>query len=233
MGTASGSETCFQMQQFWQQSVMEMIKLFRVAGWLSSIKLGKFSRNCDRKFWFEFSKIILFSSILKPLLEVSGNFWEVGFNIIFRRSHQQTQSAFDFWTIRKQKGKAKKLFNFLCNKITSDWVIYRSIMDDRTVDTIFQGSLENLPPVSSKIVRIFTSSTFTGTFKINWLILQFIKLISLSDTLMERNNLMSKCYPRIKDYCREKHGLEFQVRWSYIFGAICWVRHNGNKLHLS
>lgn len=35
-------------------------------------------------------------------------------------------------------------------------------MDDRTVDTIFQGSLENLPAVSSKIVRIFTSSTFTG-----------------------------------------------------------------------
>lgn len=29
---------------------------------------------------------------------------------------------------------------------------------------------------------------------------------------MERNNLMSKCYPKIKEYCREKHGLEFQVR---------------------
>lgn len=28
---------------------------------------------------------------------------------------------------------------------------------------------------------------------------------------MERNTLMAKCYPRIKDYCREKHGLEFQV----------------------
>lgn len=25
---------------------------------------------------------------------------------------------------------------------------------------------------------------------------------------------MAKCYPKIKDYCREKHGLEFQV--SYI-----------------
>lgn len=36
-------------------------------------------------------------------------------------------------------------------------------MDDRTVDLIFAGSLESLPPVSSKIVRIFTSSTFTGT----------------------------------------------------------------------
>lgn len=32
-----------------------------------------------------------------------------------------------------------------------------------------------------------------------------------SDTTMERNTLMAKCYPKIKDYCREKHGLEFQV----------------------
>ncbi|XP_026684997.1 NACHT and WD repeat domain-containing protein 2-like [Diaphorina citri] len=65
-------------------------------------------------------------------------------------------------------------------------------MDDRTVDLIFMGSLESLPPVSSKIVRIFTSSTFT-------------------DTTMERNTLMAQCYPKLKDYCREKHGLEFQV----------------------
>lgn len=32
---------------------------------------------------------------------------------------------------------------------------------------------------------------------------------------MERNTLMAKCYPRIKDYCREKHGLEFQVMSSF------------------
>ncbi|BES94311.1 NAHypothetical proteinT domain [Nesidiocoris tenuis] len=70
-------------------------------------------------------------------------------------------------------------------------------MDDQTVDLIFAGSLESLPPVSSKIVRIFTSSTFT-------------------DTTMERNTLMAQCYPKLKDFCREKHGLEFQVvdmRW--------------------
>ncbi|CAL4190550.1 unnamed protein product, partial [Meganyctiphanes norvegica] len=70
-------------------------------------------------------------------------------------------------------------------------------MDDRTIDKIFSGSLDLLPPVSSKIVRIFTSSTFT-------------------DMLMERNTLMAEVYPRIKDFCREKHGLEFQVvdmRW--------------------
>lgn len=45
-------------------------------------------------------------------------------------------------------------------------------------------------------------------------LLQVIKLYSnrcSTDTTMERNTLMAKCYPRIKDYCREKHGLEFQV----------------------
>ena len=65
-------------------------------------------------------------------------------------------------------------------------------MDDKTIDRIFAGSLKDLPPVSSKIVRIFTSSTFT-------------------DMLMERNTLMEYVYPKIKEYCREKHGLEFQV----------------------
>ena len=29
-------------------------------------------------------------------------------------------------------------------------------MDEKTVDRIFAGSLTDLPPVSSKIVRIFT-----------------------------------------------------------------------------
>ena len=65
-------------------------------------------------------------------------------------------------------------------------------MDEQTVDRIFAGSPVDLPPVSSKIVRIFTSSTFT-------------------DMLMERNTLMEWVYPKIKEYCREKHGLEFQV----------------------
>ena len=65
-------------------------------------------------------------------------------------------------------------------------------MDEKTVDRIFAGSLVDLPPVSSKIVRIFTSSTFT-------------------DMLMERNTLMEYVYPKIREYCREKHGLEFQV----------------------
>ncbi|CAF1235202.1 unnamed protein product [Adineta steineri] len=62
---------------------------------------------------------------------------------------------------------------------------------------VYIGKLDNLPSLASKIVRIFTSSTFT-------------------DTSMERNSLMQHTYPKLKEYCREKHGLEFQVvdmRW--------------------
>ena len=32
-----------------------------------------------------------------------------------------------------------------------------------------------------------------------------------TDTTLERNTLMAEAYPRLKDYCRERHGLEFQV----------------------
>lgn len=32
-----------------------------------------------------------------------------------------------------------------------------------------------------------------------------------ADTSMERNTLMATVYPKLKEYCREKHGLEFQV----------------------
>ena len=38
----------------------------------------------------------------------------------------------------------------------------------------------------------------------------------VKDTAVERNLLMETVYPRLKDYCREQHGLEFQVvdmRW--------------------
>ena len=33
----------------------------------------------------------------------------------------------------------------------------------------------------------------------------------VSDTKEERNALMQHVYPKLAEYCREKHGLEFQV----------------------
>lgn len=68
--------------------------------------------------------------------------------------------------------------------------------DEAMVKRVLSGCLQDLPPAPSKVVRIFTSSTFT-------------------DTTVERNALMETVYPRIKDFCREKHGLDFQVSlWS-------------------
>lgn len=32
-----------------------------------------------------------------------------------------------------------------------------------------------------------------------------------ADMACERNELMRNVYPLLKDYCREKHGMEFQV----------------------
>jgi hypothetical protein len=40
--------------------------------------------------------------------------------------------------------------------------------------------------------------------------------------LMERNTLMEWVYPKIKEYCKEKHGLEFQVHSRHDTAALCF-----------
>lgn len=70
-------------------------------------------------------------------------------------------------------------------------------MDDNTLDLLISGDLNKLPPLPKRVVRLFISSTFT-------------------DMTLERNSLMERVYPRLKKYCRERFGLDFQVvdmRW--------------------
>ncbi|OAF70509.1 hypothetical protein A3Q56_01719 [Intoshia linei] len=69
---------------------------------------------------------------------------------------------------------------------------------------ILEGYLTDLPNLHSKIVRIFTSSTFT-------------------DTKIERDTLITRVYPKIKEFCRLNYGLDFQVvdmRWGIPEGAM-------------
>ncbi|CAF1011593.1 unnamed protein product [Adineta steineri] len=60
-----------------------------------------------------------------------------------------------------------------------------------------RGRYQEIPDVRSKVIRIFLSSTFT-------------------DTLAERDSLIENVFLKLKDYCRQKYGLEFQyvdMRW--------------------
>lgn len=64
---------------------------------------------------------------------------------------------------------------------------------DQVIDSIFAGRLTHLPSLNRPLVRIYISSTYT-------------------DMVVEKNLLLTEVYPKLKDYCREQYGLEFQVR---------------------
>ncbi|KAL3867039.1 hypothetical protein ACJMK2_044276 [Sinanodonta woodiana] len=62
---------------------------------------------------------------------------------------------------------------------------------------LLDGTVKELPPLPSQIVRVFLSSTF-------------------SDMAEERNALLEHVYPKLKKYTKEKYGAEFQIvdmRW--------------------
>jgi len=54
--------------------------------------------------------------------------------------------------------------------------VYTDEQDAELLQHVFLGKLDNLPSLASKIVRIFTSSTFTGREKTKSLILLVEKL---------------------------------------------------------
>lgn len=74
-------------------------------------------------------------------------------------------------------------------------------MDDKALDRLFTGDLDQLVPLPKRVVRLFISSTFT-------------------DMMLERNSLMERVYPRLKKYCRERHGLDFQGE---LFDCTCII----------
>ena len=67
-------------------------------------------------------------------------------------------------------------------------------MEDYQVDKLFAGDLENLPPWRQPLIRIYLSSTFT-------------------DMSLEKGAVFNEVYPKLKEYCRDKYGIEFQVRY--------------------
>lgn len=76
---------------------------------------------------------------------------------------------------------------------------------------LLRGRCQELPEVRSKVVRVFISSTFSGEYLYKPYSLEF-RFPLLIDTLIERDSLIETVFPQLKDYCRKKYGLEFQVR---------------------
>lgn len=69
--------------------------------------------------------------------------------------------------------------------------------DIEIVRNILSGKYSRVPDLRKKVIRIFLSSTFT-------------------DTNSERDHLIETVYPRLKDYCKREHDLDFQsvdMRW--------------------
>lgn len=44
--------------------------------------------------------------------------------------------------------------------------------------------------------------------------------------IIERNMLMERAFPRLKELCREKFGLEFQVKQNHVL--LCYNYYAGN-----
>jgi hypothetical protein len=70
-------------------------------------------------------------------------------------------------------------------------------MNEQIFNEIISGTFDNIPKEKSKVVRIFLSSTF-------------------SDTHAERDYLIAYIYPKLKQYCKSEHNIDFQIldmRW--------------------
>ena len=68
--------------------------------------------------------------------------------------------------------------------------------ENLAVDRIYCGDMTDLQPPLRPVIRIYLSSSFT-------------------DMVMEKTELVNHIFPIIRNYCKDRHGVDFQV-WFYI-----------------
>lgn len=84
-------------------------------------------------------------------------------------------------------------------------------MKIETISDLLDGNFEDVPELSKNLVRIFISSTFTGNVSSKILITTSNKWNKFLDTQNERDYLIEHVFPKLKDYCKKKYDLTFQV----------------------
>ena len=72
---------------------------------------------------------------------------------------------------------------------------------------LYRGRIDQIADRKLTSVRIFISSTFTGKSAI----LKLIDRLYLIDTTEERDSLIQAVYPKLREYCRQKYKIQFQV----------------------
>ncbi|XP_071144810.1 NACHT and WD repeat domain-containing protein 2-like [Mytilus edulis] len=95
-----------------------------------------------------------------------------------------------------QKEESEELRKQTSDLMVSPQDTNSNLQNTVTNDAVYQGYLDREFTSTDRIIRIFTSSTFT-------------------DTKHERNRLMETTFPRLREYCQQR-GFEFQIvdmRW--------------------
>ena len=82
-------------------------------------------------------------------------------------------------------------------------------MEEQAIDRIFCGSFTGLPPV--RLYNFLQPSIHHPiTFSIRHPVVRVYVSSTYTDMMLEKNVLVTEVYPRLKELCRERYGLEFQ-----------------------
>jgi hypothetical protein len=77
---------------------------------------------------------------------------------------------------------------------------------------------KNFPKFDQKsFVSLLVRRFLVSNCKLNQLLRLKKSMLLYVDTLSERDSLIDNVFPKLKDYCREKYGLEFQVSRNKFF----------------
>ncbi|XP_063410138.1 NACHT and WD repeat domain-containing protein 2-like isoform X2 [Mytilus trossulus] len=112
------------------------------------------------------------------------------------KNQPQTAKKKDESVKKGQKEESEKIKKQANDMMVIPQDTNSNLQNTVTNDAVYQGYLDREFISTDRIIRIFTSSTFT-------------------DTKHERNRMMETTFPRLREYCKQR-GFEFQIvdmRW--------------------
>ena len=97
-------------------------------------------------------------------------------------------------------------------------------------ELLYRGRFNHIGDRKLNSIRLFVSSTFTGmlfpkiTFKGRYF------FILTSDTTEERNGLIDRVYPRLREYCLAKYKIQFQVIFNFEYIRLISIDNSSIRI---